>query len=313
MTWQGKLRIVLLLSSALLAGWQFQQHWRLGQEFQAVETQLRDRDREFEPQRTQLAALEKKNDELVEAERRAGNQALLALMRERSAITMSNSQEAEAHSLGGVLAKVLDNPDQQEIDREATRNQMKASMGVFFNLIHLSPEGIDRYIDLQIEMDKRNADRTSALLRGQMTVADALQQRDNDLREQETRRAGILGAEGEAFLESIGNGTRNDEATGLVNLIQQNLNDNALNLDQSNRLQRLVKAELDDLKLDDTDLFRTPDDWVQFVGGHQQNVLNQAAAFLTPAQWDGLKNLAALDMAQKKEAMMLKRKSLGIK
>jgi ABC-type microcin C transport system duplicated ATPase subunit YejF len=106
---------------------------------------------------------------------------------------------------------------------------------------------------------------------------------------------------------------RNDEATGLVNLIQQNLNDNALNLDQSNRLQRLVKAELDDLKLDDTDLFRTPDDWVQFVGGHQQNVLNQAAAFLTPAQLDGLKNLAALDMAQKKEAMMLKRKSLGIK
>jgi hypothetical protein len=274
---------------------------------------LGNRRQEIEARQSDLAALEKKNQELVEVERRAGNQTLITLMRERSAITMTNAQALAAHTVGGALANMLLSPEQQAIDREATRNQMRASMGVFFKLTNLSPEQIDQYIDVQIEMQRRDAVRKSALLRGTMTVAEALQQRDNDLREQESRGSAILGTEGTAFLQSIADGMRNDEATRLINAVQENMNGNTLNLDQSNRLQGLIKTELTALKLDDTDLFRSPDDFVQFVGGHQQNILNQAAAFLTPPQLDALKNLAALDLAQQKEQMLLKRKSLGIK
>jgi hypothetical protein len=313
MTLTHKTGIAFLILGALLAGWQFQLHRQQGRDLAILQAQVRNKQEELNAGRPALADLERKNSELVEAERRAGNQTLITLMRERSAVTRAGADAAEAGALGGVLANVLENPGQQAVDEEAMRDQMRAHLKVFFDLTHLTPEKIEEYINVQIEMERRKSARMSALYRGRMPVADALKARDQDNRESVERLHAVLGPEGTAFQDSIADGMRNDEAKNTVKVIQENMGVNPLNQEQSDRLQGIIKAQLADLSMDDTDLFRTPDDWEQFVGGHQQNILKQASAFLTPAQMETLRMLAAVDLAQKKEEMIRRRKSVGIK
>jgi hypothetical protein len=155
--------------------------------------------------------------------------------------------------------------------------------------------------------------QTTRPLHGKMTVADALRELDQYKLESDQRNHEILGPEGCAFQEGIGDGMRNDEAKRLLHIIQQNMGSNNLNQEQSDRLQSLLKAELCTLPLDDTDLFRTPEEWTQIVADRQQNVLTGADAFLTPAQLEMLRTVAAADLAQRREQMIVRRKSLGIK
>jgi hypothetical protein len=211
------------------------------------------------------------------------------------------------------LATVLDSPGQQDIERESIRNRMRADMGLFFNLVHLSPEKINQYIDLEIERQLRNTRRTAALLRGDTALADAQRERDNDKQELESQQREVLGAEGRAFLDSVAEGMRNDEAKRLANGIQEAMGDNALNEQQREKLQGLIKTEIVALPLDDTDLFRPPDEWAQIVSEHQQNLIHAAADFLSATQLETLRSLAALDLAARQRQMIQRRKSLGVR
>ena len=65
--------------------------------------------------------------------------------------------------------------------------------------------------------------------------------------------------------------------------------------------------------MDEIDLFRSPDELAQVFGEHQQNVLRAAAEFLSPAQLDTLKTLAAYHLAERQKQNALKRGALGIK
>lgn len=312
----AKLQLVLVTVVALAAGWQFEHHRRQARELAAVEAQVQTESQKIETRRAALVALEQRNRELEEAERRAGNQTLLSLMRERAAATAATrvaSPASESHSVGSALANVLDSPAQQELDRAARRNEMRAGLGLFFKLVKLPPEKINQYIDLGIEKESRQASRMSALLRGKVGVADALRERDRDNAELENQQRAVLGPEGSAFLDSIAEGMCTDEAKRLVNGLRQGMGSNTLDQEQSDRLQSLIKVELVTLPLDDTDLFRPPEEWAQIVSERQQNVLRAAAAFLTPAQVEVLTTLTAVDLAQRQEQMILKRKSLGIK
>ncbi|HZL43084.1 MAG TPA: hypothetical protein VFD66_07365 [Verrucomicrobiae bacterium] len=313
MTLSGKIQIGLLTAGIFLIGLQFQRHHRQAGESSVIENEVRSKARELESRQAVLAALEKRNGELLESERRAGNENLLSLMRERAAATSAAQDSSGIHSLGSALATVLDSPEQQEIDRENLRNDMKANLRLFFKLVNLSPEKIEQFIDLNLEMERRKANRMSALLRGNMTVADALAERDRDNLESDDRKRAVLGAEGCAFRESIAEGMRNDEAKRLLNIIQQNMGGNTLSQDQSSRLQGLLKTEIVGIPLDDTDLFRPPDEWAQIVAERQQNVLSGAAAFLSESQMETLKALTAVDLAQRRQEMVLKRKALGIR
>jgi hypothetical protein len=182
---------------------------------------------------------------------------------------------------------------------------MRSGLGLFFSLVKLSPEKKEEYIDLQIEMKRREAERMAGLLRGTTAVADALRQRNQDRVEGETRRREVLGPEGNAFFESIGDGRRNDEVKRLLNAVQQNMGDNPLNQQQSDRLQSLLKTEFATLPFDDTDLLRPPEEWAQVISERQQNVLNGIAAYLTPAQIETLKALGAYDPAERQKQMMI--------
>ena len=193
------------------------------------------------------------------------------------------------------------------------RDEMRANLDVFFKLTKLSPEQIEQYIDLGVDTKRRDSDRLAALLRGSMSVAQALSQRDEDRRQEESRRLEILGPEGETFYESIGDGMRNDEAKRLVGAIQQNMGGEPLSQEQSDKLQGLLKAEIGAESLDNTDLFRPPAEWTQIVSGHQQDVVRGAAEFLSPAQMETFKGLVELDLAQRQAQRAQQCKALGIK
>lgn len=314
MTLPGKIQIGLLAVAAVLFGCQLHQHLRLSRELTGIEKQVRQQGEELESRRQALASVEQRNSELVEAERRAGNGTLLALMRERAAVTRSTADAASRPSdVGRALASMLDNPDQRQIDREQIRAQARASSAAFLKLLNLPPEKAEEYIELNTDAECRKAERVAALLQGRISLQDALQRRDAEAQVHEQKVREALGEEGYAFLQSIADGMRADEAKRTIAVIQDNIGTNLLSPEQTNRLQLLIQAELKQVNIDDTDLFRTPEDWAQVLSGYQQTVLNEAAAFLTPAQSEALKNLAAFDLAQKKEAMILKRKSLGIR
>ena len=309
-----KMQFGLLAVGVLLAGWEGWRQVRQSRELAEIEAQVRAGEQESESRRSALAAAEQKNREVVDAEGRAGNQALLALMRERAAATKSASEAtAETGTLGNALAGVLDSPDQRQVERNYMRDQMRANLDVFFKLTKLSPEKMDQYIDLGIDTKLRDADRTAALLRGSLSVADALSQRDEDRRQEESQRREILGPEGEAFFEGIADGMRNDSAKSLVGAIQQNMGGAPLSQEQSDKLQGLIKTEIASESLDNTDLFRSPEEWTQIVSDHQQDVVRGAAEFLTPAQMETLKGLVALDLAQRQKQWAQQRKALGIK
>ena len=193
------------------------------------------------------------------------------------------------------------------------RNEMRANLGLFFKLVKLSPEKINQYIDLQIEKESRKANRMSALFRGKVPLADALRERDQENAELESLQRALLGPEGSAFLDSIAEGMRTDEARRLVNGIRQGMGSNTLDQEQSDRLQTLIKTELVTLPLDDIDLFRAPEEWTQLVHERERNVLRAAADFLTPTQLETLSTFADEDLAERQKQMLLRRKALGIK
>jgi hypothetical protein len=304
----------LLAAGILLAGWECWRHVRQGLELAGIEAQVRSGEEELESRRSALAAAEHRNQEVVEAEERAGNERLLTLMRERAAAARSASESsARTHAFGNALASVLDSPDQQQVEKNYQRDQMRANLDLFFKMTKLSPEKIEQYLDLETDNKRRDADRIAALLRGSMPVADALSQRDEDRRQQESQRREILGPEGTAFLDSVADGMRNAAASRLVGAIQQNMGGEPLTQEQTGKLQGLIKTEVVmGLSLDNTDLFRPLDEWTQIVNDRQQNVERGAAEFLTASQMETFKELAALNLKQMQDQRMQQIKALGI-
>ncbi len=310
----SKLQFGLLAVGISLLGWEFWRHLREGRELAAIEAQVQAGQQELESRNSAVAAAEQRNREVVEAEGRAGNERLVALMRERAAARSGSEPAGQIRTFGSALASVLDSPEQQQAEKNSMRDQMRANLDLFFKMTKLSPEKMEQYLDLEIETKKRDSDRMAALLRASMSVADALAQRDEDKRQQESQRREILGPDGTAFLDGIADGMRNDSAKSLVSAIQQNMGDAPLTEDQSGKLQGLIKTEMfTGMSLDDTDLFRPVDEWTQIVNDHQQNVVQGAAEFLTPAQTETLKGLVALNLDQMQAQRAQRAKALGIK
>jgi hypothetical protein len=304
----------MLAGAGVLVAWELRQHVDQREQLALVAQQLQTQQRELEARRPELEALEQRNLQLEEAERRAGNQTLLALMRERAACSQSSRELAQQkRGIGGALANVLDNPQQWDAEREHLSNQIRAGMGTFFRLAKLSPERVNQYIDFSVEAERRKSARLSALLHGTMPVAEAIRERDEDDVEFEKKRHEVLGDEGYAFYNGIADGMITDEAKRLLKLIQQNMGGNELSQEQSERLQPLIKSEIVPIKMDDVELFRPPEEWAQGCVQRQENVARSAAEFLTPAQLETLRAIGAYDLADRQKQMAARRESLGIK
>ncbi len=200
------------------------------------------------------------------------------LLKLRGQVTAASRAAADA----AVKTQGLGNGSQVEPDYQ--RNQTRANLETFFKLTNLSPEKADQYVNLEVEMKRRQDERMKALLGGTLSVADAVRQRDQDNQEQQNQRRELLGPDGWATLQSIADGMRDGVAKRLTSAVQASMGNNPLTQEQSDRLQSAIKAEVAANTMDDTDLFRPEDEWTQMVTDRQQHVLQTASEFLTPAQ-----------------------------
>ena len=309
----SKIQIALFAVGAMLMGWKYHQSAVQRTELVSVQVTLEAQQRELDARRAALDELLAKSQQLQEVETQTGNERLLALMRERAAATQAGTESAAPNrGFGGALARVLDSPEQRDAERDRLRSQIRAGMGTFFRLANLSPEQVDRFVDASVEAEQRKAARLSALLHGTMSLADAIRQRDDDDVEFEKKRHEVLGDSGYEFLNGIAEGMRNDEAKRLLRLVQQNMGDNPLTQEQSDRLQPLIKSEIVSINMDDVELFRLPDEWAQQYMQRQENVLQAASGFLTPAQIETLRAIGGYDLADRQKRMAARRQSLGI-
>src|SRR5262249_2350430 len=143
----------------------------------SIEAQAAAQKNELESRRTALAAAQATNDATLEDERRAGNETLLPLLRERAAATQAATDAAaKTQGMGDAVAKALDS-DSSQVERDYQRNQARAHLDLFFKLTKLSPEKTDQYVDLEVEMNRRQDERIAGLLNGTLSVADAVRQR----------------------------------------------------------------------------------------------------------------------------------------
>ncbi len=314
MTTLSKIQIALFAAGTALIAWESHRSARQQSELAQVQASVASQQAELDSRQTTLDELLAKNRQLQEAEDRSGNGTLLALMRERAAATAA-AADASAPSPGfrGALTRVLDSPEQLGAEREHRRNQIRADMGTFFRLANASPEQVERFLDVSMDAEQRKAARLSALLHGTLSVADALRQRDQDEAQLELQKHQALGDSGYEFLNGIADGMRNDEAKRLLKLVQQNMGDNPLTPEQSDRLQPLFKSEIVMANTDEVDLFRPPDDWAREYLQHEENILQAASGFLTPAQIETLRAIGSYDLADRQNRMAAQRKSLGLR
>jgi hypothetical protein len=314
----GKIQLGLALVASALAGWEFFHAFRLRGELASVTAQLEAQRQEFALHRPALDAAEQRNRDLQEAERRAGNGTLLSLMRERNAFSMAASRAAaeaseKSPAFGVALAKTLESQEHRQANEDSRRAEMRVGLYQFFKLLNLTPENREAYIDLNIDKDRRQAERLAALLQGRITVTQALNERVSDETAHEQRCREVLGDEGMTFLNGIADGMKNDEAKRLCGIIQDNMGGNRLNQDQSDRLQALLKAEVVTINMDDVELFRPPEEWTQGILERYQKILSQATGFLNPEQLETLKTLGAADLAERQKQMSARRSAVGIK
>lgn len=106
--------------------------------------------------------------------------------------------------------------EQSQVDWDDKRNEARAHLDQFFKLTNLSREKADQYVDLEVEMKRRQEERMKALLGGTLAVDDAARQRDQDKHAQETQRRALLGPDGSAVLDSIADGMRDGVAKRLT-------------------------------------------------------------------------------------------------
>jgi RNA polymerase sigma factor (sigma-70 family) len=277
--------------------------------------QVQDLQQQQNPLNDQLAQLQRERDEakkqldglIAENAQLKSSSSELELLKLRGQVGAAAQVAADATAK---MQSLGTNSGQSPLD--TLRNQARANLKQFFDLANLPPDKADQYVNLEVDMQQRRDARMKALLAGTLSVADAVRQRDQDNQEQQDQRRELLGPDGWDTLQSIADGMRNNVAKGLTDTVKANMGDNALTQQQSDQLQSAIKAEVAATTMDDTDLFRPVDEWTQMVTAHEQNVLQAASGFLSPAQLETLQTLEAQNLQLLLQKRDLRRKALGI-
>jgi len=279
-----------------------------------AKNQIQSLQQQQNPLTDKLAKLQRERDDATNRLNGliAENSRLKSSSSEHELLKLRGEVAAASQTAANATAKMQNLGTSPETQADAERKETRAHLNTFFKLANLSPDKADQYVNLEVDMQQRQDDRMKALQNGTLSVADAVRQRDRDNQQQQDQRRELLGPDGWNVLQSIADGMRNNVAKGLTDTIQANMGDNALTQEQSAQLQSAIKAEVAANTMDDTDLFRPVDEWTQMVTAHEQNVLQAASGFLTPAQQATLQTLEGENL----KLMLLKReqrlKALGI-
>jgi hypothetical protein len=250
--------------------------------------QIRQLEQERNAATSQVAALREENARL-----RSGQPAseLLKLrgevgvLRQKAGTTQSN---ASAPRTG--LEKMMSDPAMKEYIRQAQIGKFKEFYGDFFKEQNLTPEQTEKFLNVMCDIAGKSMEQLSSAAQGnaqQPSAEEGLKGLNGQLQE-------LLGDGGMARFKEY-----SDEipAKMTVKMLQQKLEENPLNEQQSARLLQIVKAEPTQLTQGITGAPDKAflgsqaeiDGFLQQVNDSNQRIVQQASSILAPDQ------LAALD------------------
>jgi hypothetical protein len=312
------IQIVALAGALGLGAWQYAFHIRQSRTLVALQTQAGSKTRELESCKAALAELNEQKSALLEHKKASEASVVAPLMRERAEATASRSAaEAAARAEKGrvyrhAMAAALDDPGQRELGRQLLHSEVKSRTAPLVKKLNLSPEQTDRLHDLLVDYELQKNDRIAALLRDDVSVADALQQRDAAHQESQNQLRALLGDDGYALFDEDNQKAQKANVDRVLNWMKSHLGDHSLDDRQSARLGELILAEFANVTADETDAFRPAHDLEQWMTDHQQNIIQQIAPSLTAEQLAALNNLAAEDRANAQERIDSTRRIYGL-
>lgn len=192
---------------------------------------------------------------------------------------------AKTNSLANTLANLVSDPAQKELARVQIRQALKVRYAAFIQSEGLSPAASDKLIELitQNEVDKK--ERLAGVVRGDVDVPTALQDRENAKKELDVQLQALLGEAGASQL------AKTELALGsflLMTGINTQLGSFALNEEQSRQFLGLVASAPEAIvQEDELDMFRTEEELdaiYQTRFDRSQQMMQQTAAFLTAKQ-----------------------------
>jgi hypothetical protein len=190
---------------------------------------------------------------------------------------------AQSGSPAKAIASLLDDPAKKELARRELQKALQSRFASFIQAHNLPPDTVDKLFSIITQNELSKTDRLAALVRGDLDVTGALQDRDNTKQSALQQLQVLLGDETYNQLMEF---NRQADANTLVTAINGQMRDNPLTADQSQRLQGLLAAQ-PDVTVDDVDLFRSQDSLdalYQQQLDRAQNLLQQADSFLNPDQ-----------------------------
>jgi hypothetical protein len=290
MAWT-KVKIAVGVCAATLVAWQWHQNFEQKHELQSVQARLQQREHELAAQTATIEKLKQEQSAMaetlhastVEKARLIGNKK--AAVAAAVAAVKTDTKSGGNGTYSSALSKMMDAPEMKEFMRQQTLTTIKTQYAPLLKQLQLTPEAGDKFMQLLTDYALKNLDRTSAMMRGDGDKTQFKQEVLRETNEMLGQMRSLLGEEKFAqyqdFSESI-------PARTILKLFKDQLEDSALNDDQSARLLALMKAETKRINHDpsDSSSLGAADGYFQRQTESNQRILQQANAFLTPEQLD---------------------------
>ncbi len=260
-------------------------------------SRLREQNQTLRQQQAPLAGqvqrLQREKDETAnrlsaladEMQRGKGNSTELLKLRNEVGMLRQQSalNQANAKTPGQTMAKLMSDSSAIELARVQIQQKVKDWYTPLTKSLNLSPETTGQLFKLITDTELKKKAMYAQLLSGDVDAETALQNRDNAKAETKRQIAELLGDSGYAQFDQF---NRDAAAYELVKGLNKELDDKALNDDQSKRIMALFAAE-PAIPIDDMDLFRSKeslDALFQTLVDRGHHDLQKAASFLTPEQ-----------------------------
>ena len=292
MTTPQKLLVLAVVAAALGTGIYGAHQASVSQEqIKELERQRADdakkRDEEHAKEQTTLAALTEENARLK------SGQNFGELLKLRSEVGKLRQQAAagKGSDSSNSLAKFLNDPASRELNRVQFQQKIGAKYAPFCHQLNLSPEATDKFISLLSDSEINKKDMLARAVTENWNGQTAAQNRDAENASLQNQLTSLLGESGYQQYDQF---RRDSDAQELVNGLNGQLGDNALNASQSKQMADLFAAK-PDVGIDNMDLFQSPDKvdaTFQAIVDRGESDLQKAASFLSPQQ------LAACSAAQ---------------
>ena len=261
------------------------------QTFQQQQAPLTDQVRQLQRERddasNRLAAL---GDEITNLK---AEQKQAELLRLRGQVGTLRNQlattEAKMNSPSSGFAKMMNDPAMKDFIHVKMQDVLKHRYSPLFQELKLTPEQIDKFLQLASDLGTRNAQRLAASPPAGTGPAEPAQAEAGPNAEFERQLASVLGESGMARFKEF---SLEVPARATVDLLNVQLGGSKLSDEQTARLFQVVKAEPFELTHGiagdpDQALFGSQadiDNYLRRVAESNQRVLQQAGGFLNPEQ-----------------------------